>query len=75
MKYEFIHDLNLKNLLWLHNEIENAIADKKPDEILEYIKKLEEQKKSVRNNKEYEYICKEIAIIKNIIKLDYYESN
>jgi len=66
MKHDFIYKLDIRNLLWLHEEIEQALADKDPNEILEYLKKLEVQKKNVRNNKEYDAVNKNIALLDGI---------
>jgi len=66
MKHEFIYKLDIRNLLWLHEEIEQALADKNPNEILEYLKTLEVQKKNVRNNKEYDSVKRDIALLENI---------
>ena len=66
MKHEFIYKLDIRNLLWLHEEIEQALADKDPNDILQYLKKLEVQKKNVRNNKEYDTVNKDIALLDSI---------
>ena len=66
MKHEFIYKLDIRNLLWLHEEIEQALADKDPNDILEYLKKLEVQKKNVRNNKECDSVNKDIALLDGI---------
>jgi hypothetical protein len=66
MKHEFIYNLDIRNLLWLHEEIEQALADKDPNDILEYLKKLEVQKNNVRNNKEYDAVNKDIALLDSI---------
>jgi len=66
MKHEFIYKLDIRNLLWLHEEVEHALADKDPNEILEYLKKLEVQKKNVRNNKEYDAVNRKIALLDSI---------
>lgn len=66
MKHEFIHKLDIKNLLWLHEEIEKALADKDPNDILEYMKKLEVQKNNVRNNKEYDAVNKDISLLERV---------
>ena len=66
MKHEFIYKLDIRNLLWLYEEIEQALADKDPNDILEYLKKLEVQKKNVRNNKDYDAVNKRIALLDGI---------
>ena len=71
MKHEFIYKLDIKNLLWLHEEIELALADKDPNEIFEYLKKLEVQKKNVRNNKEYDAVNKNIALLDGIVNFNF----
>jgi hypothetical protein len=66
MKHEFIYKLNIKNLLHLHEQVESALSEKDPNEILEYMKKLEEQKKNVRNNKDYDQLNKEYALLDSV---------
>jgi ABC-type hemin transport system substrate-binding protein len=66
MKHEFIYKLDIRNLLWLHEEIQQALADKDPNDILDYLKKLEVQKKNVKNNKEYDSVNKQIALLDSI---------
>lgn len=70
MKHEFIYKLDIRNLLWIHDEIERALADKDPNDILEYLKKLEMQKKSARNNKEYDAVNKDIALLDSIVNFN-----
>jgi ABC-type hemin transport system substrate-binding protein len=70
MKHEFIYKLDIRNLLWLHEEIEQALADKNPNDILEYLKKLEVQKKNVRNNKDYDSVNKDIALLDSIVNFN-----
>lgn len=66
MKHEFIHKLNIKNLLFLHEQIEDALKNKDANDLLEYIKKLEKQRENVRNNKDYDIINKHIALLDSV---------
>jgi hypothetical protein len=70
MKHEFIHKLNIKNLLHLHEQVEYALSEKDPNEILEYLKKLETQKKNVRNNKDFDELNKQYALLDSIASLN-----
>jgi hypothetical protein len=69
MKHEFIHKLSIMNLLWLKEEINSALKEKDPNEILEYIKKLELQQKKARNNKELDRIDNQIKILVKLSEL------
>jgi len=66
MKHEFIHKLNIKNLLFLHEQIEDALKEQDANDLLDYIKKLEAQRENVRNNKHYDLITKHIALLDSV---------
>lgn len=41
MKHEFIYKLDIKNLLYLHEQIESALQEKDTNEIVDYMKQID----------------------------------
>lgn len=66
MKHEFIYKLDIKNLLYLHEQIESALHDKDPNEILDYMKKIDEWKLNVKNNDDYDLLNKRYALLDSV---------
>ena len=66
MNDHFIEKLDIKNLLWLIKTAEDSLLKKDANDILEYIKKLEKQKDNVTNQKDYDQINKEIALLDHV---------
>ena len=66
MKHEFIYKLDIKNLLYLHEQIENALQEKDPNEIIDYMKKIDKWKLNVRSNEEFDLLNKQYALLDSV---------
>ena len=69
-KHEFIFKLNIKNLLFLHEQIEMALKDKDPNDLIRYIKILEQQKDNAKTNEDYDSICKAYSLIDSALNFN-----
>jgi hypothetical protein len=63
MNAKFINKLAIQNLLWLHDQVEAAIRAKDPNEILEYLIRLDGWSKKVNTQAEFETLTKHIELL------------
>ena len=66
MTQDFLTKLTLTNLLYMKDNIEKVISEKDPNEVFATIKKLDEQLKNVKNNKDYDLIKKNIDFLNEL---------
>ena len=69
-KHEFIHKLDVKNLLFIRNQIDMALKDKNANEILARIKILEQQKIHAKTREDYVEITKDCDLLCSIAGLE-----
>ncbi len=69
-KHEFIHKLDVKNLLFIRNQIDMALKEKNANEILERIKVLEQQKIHAKTREDYVEIIKDCNLLYAIAELE-----
>ena len=67
MENDFILKLEIGNLLYLNEKFEQSLLLKESNEIVNYMKKLENQKKHVKNNDEFDLINKQYALLDKIL--------
>lgn len=63
MQHEFIFKLDIKNLLFLHEQIEEALKKKDPNDILNHMSILQKQKNNAKTNKDYDLISKQYDML------------
>jgi hypothetical protein len=68
-KHEFINQLDVKNLLFLRNQIDIALNAKDANDILERIKVLENQKIHAKTREDHYEICKDCDLLYSIAGL------
>ena len=69
-KHEFIHKLDVKNLLFIRNQIDMALKDKNAYQILARIKVLEQQKVHAKTREDYAEIIKDCDLLYSIAGLE-----
>jgi len=69
-KHEFIFKLNIKNLLFLHEQIEMALKDKDPNDLIRYLKILEQQKENAKTTDDYDSLCKSYSLLDSALNFN-----
>lgn len=69
-KHEFIHKLDVKNLLFIRNQIDMALKDKNANDILARIKVLEQQKINAKTREDFAEIIKDCNLLYAIAGLE-----
>jgi hypothetical protein len=70
MVKDFISSLSVSRLLLLNQMVIDSLNMKPSDEIFDELSKLDEQIKNVKTNKDYDRICRDIDILKEISGFD-----